>query len=133
MAMQGLVHVEIPARDLRRAKDFYGKVFGWQFQDAGKDYTLFSPPGGGVGGGINRVKQVPKRPVVQAYIEVADIDTKLKEVKKARGKVSKRKKEDPRARRPAGRPPPPPPPPPRRYTCLSLTSPSSRTCSRLTI
>ena len=93
--MHGFVHVEIPARDLRRAKDFYGKVFGWQFQDAGKDYTLFSPPDGGVGGGINKVKQVPKRPVVQAYIEVADIDAKLKEVKKARGKVVKLKKEVP--------------------------------------
>jgi len=93
--MHGFVHVEIPARDLRRAKDFYGKVFGWQFQDAGKDYTLFSPPDGGVGGGINKVKQVPKRPVVQAYIEVADIDAKLKEVKKARGKVVKPKKEVP--------------------------------------
>ncbi len=93
--MHGFVHVEIPARDLRRAKDFYGKVFGWQFQDAGKDYTLFSPPGGGVGGGINKVKAVPKRPVVQAYVEVADIDIKLKQIKKARGKVVKPKKEVP--------------------------------------
>jgi hypothetical protein len=31
-AMHGFVHVEIPARDVRRAKNFYGKVFGWTFQ-----------------------------------------------------------------------------------------------------
>jgi predicted enzyme related to lactoylglutathione lyase len=93
--MHGVVHVEIPARDLRRAKDFYGKVFGWTFQDMGKDYTLFTPPGGGVGGGINKVSKVPKRPVVQAYLEVANIDATLKDIKKARGTVVRDKSEVP--------------------------------------
>lgn len=93
--MHGFVHVEIPARDLRRAKAFYGKIFGWTFTDMGKDYTLFAPPGGGVGGGINKVKQVPQRAAVQAYIDVANIDAKLKEIKKARGRVLKPKMETP--------------------------------------
>ncbi|MGH2453292.1 MAG: VOC family protein [bacterium] len=85
--MHGFTHVEIPTRDLKRAKNFYGKVFGWTFQDWGKDYALFTPPGGGVGGGLNKVKVVSKRPVVQAYIDVRDIDAKLKEIRQARGKV----------------------------------------------
>lgn len=92
--MHGFVHVEIPTRDFRRAKTFYGKVFGWTFQDS-KNYVLFSPPGGGVGGGFNKFKQVPRRPVVYAYIDVADIDAKLKEIKQARGKVLKPKTEVP--------------------------------------
>ena len=91
--MHGFVHVEIPARDLRRAKNFYGKVFGWTFNDFDKNYALFSPPGGGVGGGIYKAKQIPRRPGVQAYIEVDNIDAKLKEIRRARGKVLKQKEE----------------------------------------
>ncbi|MGQ0571638.1 MAG: VOC family protein [Armatimonadota bacterium] len=89
--MHGFVHVEIPARDLKRAKAFYGKIFGWTFQDFGKEYTLFQVPGGGVGGGIVKVKKVPTKAAVQAYVEVENIDATLKEIKKARGKVLKPK------------------------------------------
>ncbi len=91
--MHGFVHIEIPARDVKRAKAFYGKIFGWTFQDFDKNYSLFQVPGGGVGGGIMKVKKVPTKPVVNAYIEVANIDEKLKEIKKARGKVLKPKTE----------------------------------------
>jgi predicted enzyme related to lactoylglutathione lyase len=89
----GFVHIEIPTGDLKRAKAFYGKVFGWTFRDWGKEYALFDIPGGGVGGGLTRVKKVPAKPAVNAYIEVEDIDAKLKDIKKARGKVLKPKTE----------------------------------------
>lgn len=93
--MNGFIHIEIPTRDLKRAKAFYGKVFGWTFQDFGKEYALFSIPGGGVGGGFTKVKKVPTKPVVQAYIEVQNLDAKLKEIRTARGKVLKPKSEVP--------------------------------------
>ena len=93
--MNGFVHIEIPTRDLKRAKAFYGKVFGWTFTDYGKAYVLFQAPDGGVGGGFTKVKKVPAKPVVQAYIEVQNIDAKLKEIKGARGKVLKPKMEVP--------------------------------------
>lgn len=93
--MHGFVHVEIPARDLKRAKAFYGRVFGWTFQDYGKEYVLFDIPGGGVGGGFNRVKKVPAKPAINAYVEVEEIETKLKEIRRARGKVLKPKTEVP--------------------------------------
>ena len=83
---------EMPTLNLKRAKDFYGKVFGWTFQDFSKDYTTFTPPGApGPSGGISKVKAMPKKPVIRAYVEVADIDAKLAEIKKARGKVLKAK------------------------------------------
>lgn len=86
--MHSVVHVEIPARDLKRAKNFYGKAFGWTFQDVGMDYTLFNPPDGKVGGGIYLAKRVPAaRASVRAYIEVEDIDATLKTVRSTRGKV----------------------------------------------
>jgi len=85
----GFVHIEIPVRDLKRAKTFYGKVFGWTFRDVLREYVLFEIPGGGVGGGLFKVKKVPTRAAVNAYLEVEDIDAKLKEIKKARGKTLK--------------------------------------------
>jgi predicted enzyme related to lactoylglutathione lyase len=91
--VHGFIHIEIPTRDLKRAKAFYGKIFGWTFQDYGKEYALFQIPGGGVGGGITKMKKVPTKPVINAYIEVEDVDAKLKEIKKARGKVLKPKTE----------------------------------------
>jgi predicted enzyme related to lactoylglutathione lyase len=42
MNMRKVVHFEIPADDLDRAKTFYGSVFGWQLQTmpmAGGEYT----------------------------------------------------------------------------------------------
>ena len=92
--MAGFVHVEIPTKDLKRAKAFYGKVFGWTFNDYGKEYTLFRADGG-TGGGIYKVKKVPTKPVIQAYIGVDNLDAKLKEIKAARGKVLKPKTEVP--------------------------------------
>jgi hypothetical protein len=32
--MDKVQHFEVPADDMRRAKEFYGEVFGWTFEDA---------------------------------------------------------------------------------------------------
>ncbi|MBI3997919.1 MAG: VOC family protein [Armatimonadetes bacterium] len=93
--MHTFVHVEIPTGDLRRAKAFYGKIFGWTFQDYGKEYALIQAPGSGFIGGLQKVKKVPTRPAVQVYIDVEDIDAKLKAIRKARGKVVRPKGEVP--------------------------------------
>lgn len=92
--MHEFVHVEIPTRDLKRAKTFYGKVFGWTFQDYGKNYAMISNSGSGIGA-FTKVKKVPTKPAAQVYIGVADIDAKLKEIKQARGKVKSPKTEVP--------------------------------------
>ncbi len=52
---QPFVHLELNTPDLAKAKDFYGKLVGWTFEDmdmgpAGK-YSVFKPasgPGGGM-------------------------------------------------------------------------------------
>jgi hypothetical protein len=39
--MDKVVHFEIPADDVARAKDFYGSDFGWRLDDMeGMDYTI---------------------------------------------------------------------------------------------
>lgn len=93
--MHGVVHVEIPAKNLKRAKDWYGKVFGWTFQDMSQGYMLWSPPGGGVGGGVYKVKTMPAKSPVKAYLDVSDIGSKLAEIKAARGKIVTPKTEVP--------------------------------------
>lgn len=97
--MHAVVHVEIPVTNLKRAKEWYAKVFGWTIQDMTKDYALWDPPGGtsagGAGGGLYLVKKIPTRSPVRAYIEVADIDAKLAEIKQRRGKVTVPKSEVP--------------------------------------
>ena len=34
-------YIEIQARDLGVAKDFFGRMFGWEFEDWGPDYMAF--------------------------------------------------------------------------------------------
>lgn len=39
--MGKVVHFEIPADDVERAKKFYGSIFGWEADDVpGMDYTM---------------------------------------------------------------------------------------------
>ena len=93
--MHGVTHIEIPVKNMKRAKEWYGKIFGWTFQDYDKTYSLWNAPGGGVGGGLYLVKKMPAKPAVRAYLEVEDVEAKLAEIKKARGKVLVAKTEVP--------------------------------------
>jgi predicted enzyme related to lactoylglutathione lyase len=91
--MHGFGHIEIPTTNVRRAMKFFGAVFGWTFQEFPEmKYTTFhagNPPNGG----FLEVKKMPKKGQVNVYIEVEDIDAKLKEIRKARGKVLVKKSE----------------------------------------
>lgn len=93
--MHDIVHLEVPVKDIKRAKTFYGTVFGWTFEDYGKEYAMFKTPGGVVGGGLSKVKKVPTKAAVNVYIGVEDIDAKAKQIKKARGKLLSKKLEIP--------------------------------------
>ena len=48
--MTSIVHFEIPADDIQRAKTFYSDLFGWRMESMpGMDYTMidtFGAPGG---------------------------------------------------------------------------------------
>ena len=46
-----LIHWELMVNDLAKAKQFYGRVFDWRFDDAGPEYTMIvpgAPPNGGL-------------------------------------------------------------------------------------
>ena len=89
--MHSVVHVDIPTTNFKRTKAFFGKVFGWTFQEFPEfNYVIFQAPAPPHGGFV-KVKTMPKKGQVNIYLDVDDIDSKLKEIRKARGKVIRKK------------------------------------------
>jgi predicted enzyme related to lactoylglutathione lyase len=89
--MHAFGHIEIPTTNLEKSKKFFGTVFGWTFshiQDI--DYTIIHT-GKHPNGGFELVKRLPKKGQVIPYIEVEDIDTTLKAIRKTGGKVLMKK------------------------------------------
>ncbi len=52
-------YLELPARDLSETRAFYGRAFGWSFEDWGPDYLAFSDAG--LEGGFRRSEAPPPR------------------------------------------------------------------------
>jgi predicted enzyme related to lactoylglutathione lyase len=94
----GVVHFEIPAEDLERAKQFYGSVFGWQLQTmampGGGEYTsVVTTPvdeqtqmpitPGAINGGMFQRDDRLTSPVVT--VEVEAIDAALQQIEDGGG------------------------------------------------
>ena len=89
--MSTIVHFDVPAEDIERAKKFYGELFDWKFtkmpgpmeylgiatfDDSGKE---------GIGGGMGK-RQAPDQGIVN-YMGVSSIDEFLSKVEKIGGKI----------------------------------------------
>ncbi|MDV3244327.1 MAG: VOC family protein [Nitrososphaerales archaeon] len=98
--MDSVVHFELPAKNPKRASDFYSKAFGWQFNQfpnfeywmigttmSDKNGQPTSP--GAINGGMGKKAGPLKAPVVT--IRVGDIDKALAKVKELGGKVAAKK------------------------------------------
>ncbi len=85
--MNKIGHVEFPSTDFKSTKKFFGKLFGWKFQIVKNwDYMLYyapKPPHGG----FYLIKKMPKAQTVIPYIEVKNIEKKLEEIIKLKGKI----------------------------------------------
>ena len=44
-AHEKINYIELPAKDVELAKEFFGAAFGWGFKDYGPEYTAFSAAG----------------------------------------------------------------------------------------
>ena len=104
--MQKVVHFEIPADNIERAKKFYGDIFGWQLQDwplqdgsvytgartVEVDETTFIPKEpGAINCGIVKRDEYVKTP--QVTVNVPSIDECVQKVIAAGGKVIKDRQE----------------------------------------
>ena len=85
------VHVELNTTDVTKAKNFYGKLFGWKLEDVEMDggaYTMIKV-GEGTGGGIIK-HPVPGAPSAWlAYVLVDDIGAATQKAKSLGAKVMK--------------------------------------------
>jgi uncharacterized protein len=99
--VDSVVHFEIPAKDVKRASNFYTKAFGWAFNQfpgfeywsvgttaSDKDGRPTSP--GSINGGMGK-KGSMAPDAVTVTINVPDIDAALENVKKLGGKQSGKK------------------------------------------
>lgn len=100
--MNKVVHFEIPVNDVKRAQDFYGRIFGWKINEIpNMDYTILhtgptdektnmlKEPGFINGGMMNRSYGI-KNPVIT--IDVEDIEAAINKVvsgggRKIKGKI----------------------------------------------
>lgn len=82
-----IVHMEIPADDIIKAKEFYEKVFDWKVNvETGYDeYAFFKDADDGIGGAFQKSDKILSGEMM-LYIEVDDIPAALDEIEKAGGK-----------------------------------------------
>jgi uncharacterized protein len=94
--MDKVVHFEIPADDVARAKEFYGSTFGWDLHDydmGGGTYTILQTvtvddkqvptEPGAINGGLMKRSADTANPVIT--IQVDGIDDALKKIETAGG------------------------------------------------
>ena len=83
--MPNIVHFEIPADDIQRAKTFYANLFGWKIESVpGMDYNMidtYSAPGGGM------MKRIHPDQQITGYIGVPSVDEYSAKVEQLGGKI----------------------------------------------
>lgn len=90
-----VVHFEIEAKDINRARKFYSEAFGWKMEQMGAEYNEYivittgdPKQPGGINGGMYKLQGKKKQ--VNAYrcvIAVDNIEKAKKDVKNSGGKI----------------------------------------------
>src|SRR6185295_19474961 len=79
-------YIEMPVHDISQAKEFYGAVFGWTFEDYGPEYASFHD--GRIGGGFTKERPAPISGLL-LVIYAADLPALQLKIKSAGGKIVK--------------------------------------------
>ena len=78
-------YVELPAKDIPAAKEFYRTVFGWKFEDYGPDYTSFVD--GRLAGGFTKAEHSSQGLLLVIYS--SDLAAMQRKVESAGAKIVK--------------------------------------------
>jgi predicted enzyme related to lactoylglutathione lyase len=82
-----IVHIEIPADDTAKSREFWGSLFGWQFQEfPGPSEYHMTQISEQTGGAITNME--PGKRGTRAYFSVDDIKTGAARVNELGGKAS---------------------------------------------
>ena len=97
--MPTIVHFDVPAEDIERAKKFYSTLLGWKFESFPEmQYNLITTTNldgtPGVGGGMGKRMEPSQR--MMNYFGVPSIDAAMKQVKSLGGKILTEKMAVPR-------------------------------------
>jgi len=85
--MPTIVHFEIPADNVERARAFYSKLFGWEIKEIpGMDYWMITTDGEKPLGGGMMKRQNPGQTIVN-YVDVPSVDKYATEIEKLGGKI----------------------------------------------
>jgi uncharacterized protein len=92
--MPTIVHFDVPAEDIERAKKFYSALLGWKFESFPKmQYNLITTTNLdgtlGVGGGMGKRMEPSQR--MMNYFGVSSIDAAMKQVKNLGGSILSKK------------------------------------------
>ena len=85
-----IAHLEIPSTDLDKSKEFYSKVFSWDFKPFGKGYLLFNNHKG-IMVGLRNVDKVLKGDSTTFHVNVEEIDSIMKKAESAGGSIKRSK------------------------------------------
>ena len=80
-----IISFSIPADDVERAREFYGKLFGWTFEQADGEPSCWETEGCGGLGGVLHPRFHPQQTAVQ-YIAVESLDDCLANLQQCGGK-----------------------------------------------
>jgi predicted enzyme related to lactoylglutathione lyase len=83
-----IVHIEIPADDTEQSREFWGSLFGWQFQayPGPSEYHMTEIEKDHTGGAITNME--PGKRGMRAYFSVDDINAGAARVKELGGEAA---------------------------------------------
>jgi len=90
MASDLLAHAEIPTTDLDKSKDFFAKMFGWEFKPFGNGYLLFNTHKGFTLG-LRKVDKVSQGETTIFHVKVNAVEDYLKKAKELGGDIFRNK------------------------------------------
>jgi hypothetical protein len=80
-----IIHFEVPADDVGRAKRFYQELFGWKIEPAQGGYNLITVGEPGPNGGM--MKRMAPGQGITVYINVESVDDYSKKIQSLGGTV----------------------------------------------
>ncbi len=82
-----ICYIEIPAADIARSADFYGRVFGWHIRQRGDGHTAFDDGAGEVSGTWVVGRPPAAAPGLLVYIMVDSVSATLEVIVANGGEV----------------------------------------------
>ena len=90
-------YIEIPVTDLDKTREFFGQLFGWEFQEWGPDYYSFND--GRLDGGLRRSEEPAPASGVLVVFYTQDIERDYKRVQELGATISQETIEFPGGKR----------------------------------